>query len=103
MTTEHFIDARYMEPPEPLARSLNLVNNLQQGDYLRFRHRREPFPLYDNLTQRNFMFITCTSKNSTFEIFIWNKDDADAESAVQSQIQLSNLAIHYSNLNTANS
>lgn len=99
MTKELFLDATDMEPPEPLIKTLELAENLQPGAYIRFRHWREPFMLYDNLEQQNFSFIACISSDAKYEVFIWNKDDAAAESAAQSQIQLSQLAIHASNIN----
>ena len=97
MSKEYLFDASDMEPPEPLMRTLELVDDLKAGDYLRFRHRREPFPLYDNLQQRDFLFITCAASDDTYEVFIWRKDDAQAQSTIQNMIQLDTFKILFSN------
>ena len=98
MAKEYLFDASDMEPPEPLIRTLALADDLRAGDYLRFRHRREPIPLYDNLQQRGFLFITCAVSDDAYEVFIWRKDDAEAQSTIQSVIQLDTLTTLFSNL-----
>lgn len=40
------LDARGLEPPEPLERALAAVALLRPGQRLRLRIHREPFPLY---------------------------------------------------------
>ena len=98
MAKEYLMDATDMEPPEPLIRTLEMLNDLKQGDYLRFIHRREPLPLYDSLNQAGFSYITCADSDEAFKVFIWNQDDAEAQSTIQSQIQSENLNIHFSNI-----
>lgn len=99
MAKEYLFDASEMEPPEPLIRTLELLDEIKAGDYLRFRHRREPFPLYDNLHQRGFSFITCISREDNYEVFIWNKDDTEAQSTIQGLIQADKLTIRFSSIN----
>ena len=103
MAKEYLMDATEMEPPEPLIRTLEMLNDLKQGDYLRFLHRREPLPLYDNLNQAGFSYITCADSDVAFEVFIWNQDDVEAQSAIQSQIQSANLNIHFSSISRISS
>ncbi|MCW8901981.1 MAG: DUF2249 domain-containing protein [Gammaproteobacteria bacterium] len=103
MVKEYLFDASAMEPPEPLIRALELIDDLKAGDYLRFQHRREPFPLYDNLNQRGFSFITCTRGDADYEVFIWNKDDTAAQSAIQCLIQADKLTMQFSSINNADS
>jgi len=85
MVREHLLDAVEMEPPEPLVRALEMVENLGKGDYLRMRHRLEPCLLYDNLKKRGFSFITCSGGDAAYEIFIWREADAEARPVVQAQ------------------
>lgn len=85
MAREHLLDAVEMEPPEPLVRALELVEDFGKGDYLRLQHRCEPFLLYDYLEQRGFLFITCTGSAVAYQVFIWRQGDAEAQSAVQAQ------------------
>jgi len=101
MVREHLLDAAEMEPPEPLVRALELAEDMDTGDYLRFRHRREPFLLYDNLKQRGFSFITCTGSDVAVEVFIWREDDAEAQSAVQAQAD--KLVIQFSSMKPSGS
>lgn len=85
MGRECVLDARDMEPPEPLVRALKMAQSLEGGDYLRLRHRREPFLLYDNLEQGDYEYLTCSGVDVAFEVFIWRKGDAEALAAVQQQ------------------
>lgn len=101
MAREHLLDAADMEPPEPLVRTLDLAEDLDAGDYLRFRHRREPFLLYDNLKQRGFSFITCTGSDVAYEVFIWREGDAEAQLAAQTQAD--KLAIQFSSIKSTDS
>ena len=99
MAREILLDASEMEPPEPLVRTLKLAEDLEPGNYLRLRHRREPFLLYDNLKQSGFSFITCAGSDVAYEVFIWREDDTEAESASQCQIKMSKLEIQFSSIN----
>ena len=42
---ERVLDVSDLEPPEPLERILDALDQLGTGDWLHVRHRREPFPL----------------------------------------------------------
>lgn len=48
------IDARGLEPPEPLIRILNSLESLPQGGTLRAHTDREPCHLFNEATQRGF-------------------------------------------------
>ena len=98
MAQEFSLDATQMEPPEPLMLTMEMISDLGQGDFLRFRHRREPFPLYDSLNQGGFSFITCTGHDVEFEVFIWNKDDDKAQSIIEEKIDHDKLDILVSSL-----
>ncbi len=85
MATERLIDAREMEPPEPLEVALDILGTLRGGEYLRMLHRREPFPLYQMLERDGFCHLACPGAEIPYEIFIWRCDDCDAANSVQEQ------------------
>ena len=103
MARELLLDAVEMEPPEPLVRAQKMAELLDKGDYLRFRHRREPFLLYDNLNQCGFSFITCTGNDVAYEVFIWREGDVEAQSASRTKIQVDNLSIQFSSIKNTDS
>jgi hypothetical protein len=41
----HFLDARSLEHPEPLERSIAILRELDERGYLYMLHRKEPLPL----------------------------------------------------------
>ncbi len=80
-----FLDVSGLEPPEPLVQVLARVDSLGSGQYLHVRHHREPCLLYPNLEKRGFDYLSC-GNDAYFHIFIWRKDDAEAERAVRAAI-----------------
>jgi uncharacterized protein (DUF2249 family) len=79
---EHILDVSMLEPCEPLERTLEAIQELGEGDYLRVIHRREPHLLYPMLEKSGFTWRTCPSGPSQFEIYIWRQEDTGAEQAV---------------------
>lgn len=65
------LDARYLEPPEPMMRTLAALGALKPGEKLRLLLHREPFPLYDTLRERNYTHRTTELPDGCFEILIW--------------------------------
>lgn len=50
---ERRLDVSDLEPPEPMERILDALDEMPAEDCLRVRHRREPYPLYNNLIEDN--------------------------------------------------
>lgn len=46
MQAEILVDARELEPPEPLEKVLDALAALRPGQHIRLLLHREPFPLY---------------------------------------------------------
>lgn len=67
---ERQVDVSLLEPPEPLERILDALIDLPNGDWLRVRHRREPFPLY-SLLQRNGYRWRAERSGDAVDILIW--------------------------------
>jgi len=53
-TADVFVDARGLEPPEPLVRILEAVSNLPKEAQLHARTDRRPMHLHSQLEQRGF-------------------------------------------------
>lgn len=67
---ERELDVSTLEPPEPFERILDALIDLQDGDWLRVHHRREPFPLYDVLRREGYCWRT-ERRGDAVEILIW--------------------------------
>jgi uncharacterized protein (DUF2249 family) len=68
--TPHVVDARYMEPPEPFVRTLEMLDTLQPGEKMLLLLFREPHPLYRVLRQNGHAFESELLPDGTFEILI---------------------------------
>jgi uncharacterized protein (DUF2249 family) len=69
--TEILVDARGLEPPEPLERVLTALESLQAGQRLRFLIHRQPYPLYELLRRYHYRFITQVLADGSVEVIIW--------------------------------
>ena len=52
--TEILIDARWLEPPEPMEKVMQALSLLRPGQSIRLLLHREPFPLYSLLAERGY-------------------------------------------------
>lgn len=69
--TDRVIDARYLEPPEPFALTMEALDTLAEGEKLLLLLFREPHPLYRVLKQNGYLYETELVADGTFEILIW--------------------------------
>jgi len=69
------LDVSLLEPPEPLERVLDALAGLADGDRLRVKLRRQPFPLYNFLRQMGYEWET-TGAEGRFEVLIWSANPA---------------------------
>ena len=65
------IDAREMEPPEPMVLTLEALDTLGPDDRLLLILTREPYPLYRALQSRGFTHKTDITPQGTVEILMW--------------------------------
>lgn len=70
MSREILVDARWLEPPEPMERVLATLNLLRPGEHVRFLIHREPLPLYTILEEHGFGHRTRPLDDGCFEILI---------------------------------
>ena len=70
---ERRLDVSRLEPPEPMERILDALDEMPKEDCLRVRHRREPYPLYNILRSMDFAWRTAW-KDGALDLLIWHKD-----------------------------
>lgn len=68
--TPHVVDARYMEPPDPFVKTMEMLDLLQVGEKMLLLLYREPHPLYKVLRQNGHAYETELLPDGTFEILI---------------------------------
>ena len=69
--SKHVVDARYLEPPEPFVRTMELLDTLAPGERMLLLLFREPHPLYRVLKKNGYSHETELVADGTFEILIW--------------------------------
>lgn len=70
------VDARGLEPPEPMERVLQALELLRPGQGIRLLLHREPFPLYPLLTERGYHHDTRMEADGSYVILIRPADAA---------------------------
>ena len=64
------VDARWLEPPEPMERVLTALDNLRPDQGIHFLIHREPIPLYSELKLRGFIHHARSIEDDCYEISI---------------------------------
>lgn len=72
--TERIVDARWLEPPEPMELTLAAIESLEAGDHLRLLIHRTPHMLFPILKEWGYSYRTHTNDEGTQEILIWRKE-----------------------------
>ena len=72
--SEVWIDVRDMEPPEPLVRTLEVLETLPVGSVLIQRNLRVPQFLLPMLTQRGFHFTIDETQSEEVHVRIWRAE-----------------------------
>jgi len=76
---ERVLDVLWMEPPEPLERTLEAIENLPPNESLRLLIHRAPKMLYPILQEWGFAYETIQCQDGTYEILIRHKEDGATE------------------------
>lgn len=71
----HLLDARELEPPEPMVQVLEALETLAPGHRICLLLRREPHPLYAILESSGFSWKVRMTPEYEFEILIWHTTD----------------------------
>ena len=67
---EILIDARWLEPPEPMEKVMQALALLRPGQSIRLVLHREPFPLYAILSERGYQPSTRMEADGSYIILI---------------------------------
>jgi len=67
---EVFLDARELEHPEPLERSIAILKELDENSYFYMLHRKEPIPLLALASEHNLNFISQQDSSEIWHILI---------------------------------
>lgn len=67
---EILVDARWLEPPEPMEKVMQALAGMKPGEHVRLLLHREPFPLYPILAERGYAHETIAQPDGTFAILI---------------------------------
>jgi uncharacterized protein (DUF2249 family) len=73
MSREITLDVRHMEPPEPLERVLEAIDDFQSGDQLRLVIDCRPTPLFRILERNGYAYREAPGTESAYVITIWRK------------------------------
>lgn len=70
------VDARHLEPPEPMDRALAAAGLLRDGQHVRMLLHREPFPLYSILDTMGLSYRTQLTPEGDF-VILFARDPED--------------------------
>ena len=73
---ERIVDARWLEPPEPMELTLAAIDGLEPEEHLRLLIHRTPHMLFPILKEWGFKYRIHTLDDGTNEILIWRKEQA---------------------------
>jgi hypothetical protein len=73
---EILIDARWMEPPEPMEKVMATLALLRPHQSIRLLLHREPFPLYPILAERGCRHDTRMEADGSYVILIRQSDES---------------------------
>jgi TusA-related sulfurtransferase len=67
---EVVVDARGLEPPQPMEKVMQALASLRPGQSIRLLLHREPFPLYPLLAERGYRHDTQMQADGSYVILI---------------------------------
>jgi TusA-related sulfurtransferase len=73
MSRDITLDVRGMEPPEPLERVLETIDDFAEGDRLKLVIDCRPVPLFRILERNGYAYKEAPGAGSNYEITIWRK------------------------------
>ena len=72
-----YFDARKMEHPEPLEKSMKIIQSLDENSYLYMLHRKNPLPLIDFAKEHLFNVLSKEDENKLWHILICKNQTID--------------------------
>ncbi|MCB4765840.1 MAG: DUF2249 domain-containing protein [Sulfurovum sp.] len=74
-----FFDARELEHPIPLERSIAILRELGKVNFFYMIHRKNPIPLIDMVSEQGFMVLNKEDKNGIWHILITHNPELNLE------------------------
>ncbi len=65
------IDVRGLEPPQPLLKIFETLENIKEGEALYITHERKPIHLYPRLKDAGYKFLTEETGEDLYTVKIW--------------------------------
>ncbi len=84
---EIILDTSLLEPPEPFIEAMEILRQIQPGQFLHMIHRREPCLLYPELLPLELTSYTHKETPQLFHVLIWSPKDPVATVRSQELIQ----------------
>jgi hypothetical protein len=72
-----YLDAREMEHPEPLQKSMRIIHSLDENSYLYMLHTKKPIPLVDLAKTHLYQVLTKEDENKLWHILICKNQTID--------------------------
>lgn len=67
------LDVSQLAPPEPMTVILTHLAKLVEGECLLIKHRRQPFPLYEKLSEAGFLYHCEVHTDDNISLFIFHQ------------------------------
>ncbi|MBI5890724.1 MAG: DUF2249 domain-containing protein [Nitrosomonadales bacterium] len=74
--SDRLVDARWLEPPEPMELTLAALETLEPGGRVRLLIHREPYLLFPILEEWGYAYQIHSGDDGTYEILIRHKEQA---------------------------
>ncbi len=71
------LDARELAHPEPLAKAINILQNIDKESYLYMIHRKQPIPLISFAQRCNHQVLCYENGQNEWHILITSNHDID--------------------------
>lgn len=69
------INVKALAPPEPMVKILKVLSTLSEHQLLKIYHRREPFPLYEQLEILGWDYHCKRKSDDDFELYIYKPEN----------------------------
>lgn len=65
------LNVSHLPAPEPFFTIMETLSKIRNNEILKIIHRKEPFPLYEELKKMNYNYKTIKISDNHFHIFIY--------------------------------
>ena len=83
--SERIVDARWLEPPEPMELTLAALNDLEPGGRLRLLIHRMPHMLFPILQEWGYDYKAQDCDDGSYEILIWQREQNSSNGTNKSE------------------